>query len=604
MAQDEQSRAAAKTPRSLSGLLPFIRPYRGRVALAGLFLALAALSTLLFPVALKVLIDRGLVATDPGARVMALREHFLALFGVAAALGLFSAGRFYMVSWLGERITADLRNAVYAHVLKQSPEFFESTKTGEVLSRLTTDTTLVQTVVGSSLSMGLRNVVMGTGALVALVVTNPYVMTQVLGILVLVVLPGIYFGRRVRKLSRASQDRVADSSAIAAEVLAEIPVVQSYVQEGREAARFDLSTEDAFNTARKRTRVRAFLVAFMITATFGALLWGLYQGTQAVIAGHISAGHLGQTVVFVIIFVGAVAVLSEVYGDLLRAAGATERLMELLSATSPVGDPAQPVALPAVQGGSSVSFEQVTFHYPSRPDQAALEDFSLQIRAGETVALVGPSGAGKSTVFQLLLRFYDAQAGDVKLDGVSVRQTSLQALRQRVGIVPQDSTVFSTSALENIRYGRPEASDAQVHAAAQAAFAHDFISALPEGYNTYLGERGVRLSGGQRQRISIARAMLKNPPLLLLDEATSALDAESERVVQAALEAAMANRTTLVIAHRLATVLKADRIVVIDGGRIVDIGTHHQLVARGGLYARLAAMQFDLQPAAVAAAAA
>ena len=602
MAQDEQSRAAAKTPRSLSGLLPFIRPYRGRVALAGLFLALAALSTLLFPVALKVLIDRGLVATDPGARVMALREHFLALFGVAAALGLFSAGRFYMVSWLGERITADLRNAVYAHVLKQSPEFFESTKTGEVLSRLTTDTTLVQTVVGSSLSMGLRNVVMGTGALVALVVTNPYVMTQVLGILVLVVLPGIYFGRRVRKLSRASQDRVADSSAIAAEVLAEIPVVQSSVQEGREAARFDVSTEDAFNTARKRTRVRAFLVAFMITATFGALLWGLYQGTQAVIAGHISAGHLGQTVVFVIIFVGAVAVLSEVYGDLLRAAGATERLMELLSATSPVGDPAQPVALPAVQGGSSVSFEQVTFHYPSRPDQAALEDFSLQIRAGETVALVGPSGAGKSTVFQLLLRFYDAQAGDVKLDGVSVRQTSLQALRQRVGIVPQDSTVFSTSALENIRYGRPEASDAQVHAAAQAAFAHDFISALPEGYNTYLGERGVRLSGGQRQRISIARAMLKNPPLLLLDEATSALDAESERVVQAALEAAMANRTTLVIAHRLATVLKADRIVVIDGGRIVDIGTHHELVARGGLYARLAAMQFDLQPVAAAAA--
>ena len=602
MSQDEPLRAPAKSPRSLSGLLPFIRPYRGRVALAGLFLVLAALSTLFFPVALKVLIDQGLVAADPGARVMALREHFLALFGVAAALGLFSAARFYMVSWLGERITADLRNAVYAHVLKQSPEFFESTKTGEVLSRLTTDTTLVQTVVGSSLSMGLRNVVMGTGALVALVVTNPWVMTQVLGILVLVVLPSMYFGRRVRKLSRDSQDRVADSSAIAAEVLAEIPVVQSYVQEGREAARFDVSTEDAFNTARKRTRVRAFLVAFMITATFGALLWGLYQGTQAVIAGHISAGHLGQTVVFVIIFVGAVAVLSEVYGDLLRAAGATERLMELLAATSPVGDPAQPMALPEVQGGSSVTLDQVTFHYPSRPKQAALDGFSLQIRAGETVALVGPSGAGKSTVFQLLLRFYDAQAGAVKLDGVDVRQTSLHALRQRVGIVPQDSTVFSTSALENIRYGRPEATDAQVYAAAKAAFAHDFITQLPEGYNTYLGERGVRLSGGQRQRISIARAMLKNPPLLLLDEATSALDAESERVVQAALEAAMVNRTTLVIAHRLATVLKADRIVVIDGGRIVDIGTHHQLVARGGLYARLAAMQFDQQAVAAAAA--
>ena len=596
MTPENTQREAAATPRSLSGLLPFIRPYRSRVALAGLFLVLAAVSTLMFPVALKILIDQGLVATDPGARVMALREHFLALFAVAAALGTFSAARFYMVSWLGERITADLRNAVYAHVLRQSPEFFESTKTGEVLSRLTTDTTLVQTVVGSSLSMGLRNVVMGIGALLALVVTNPLIMTQVLGILVVVVLPSIYFGRRVRKLSRASQDRVADSSAIAAEVLSEIPVVQSYVQESREAARFDRSTEAAFITARKRTRVRALLVAFMITATFGALLWGLYQGTQAVLGGRISAGHLGQTVVFVIIFVGSVAVLSEVYGDLLRAAGATERLMELLAARSPVADPAKPQTLPSVRGGSAVAFEGVTFHYPSRPNTAALADFSLQVKAGETVALVGPSGAGKSTVFQLLLRFYDTQAGSVHIDGVPVRQASLAAMRQRVGIVPQDSTVFSTSALENIRYGRPEASDAEVFAAARAAYAHEFISALPEGYATYLGERGVRLSGGQRQRISIARAMLKNPPLLLLDEATSALDAESERFVQAALEAAMADRTTLVIAHRLATVLKADRIVVMDEGRIVDIGTHHELVARGGLYARLAAMQFDLQP--------
>jgi ATP-binding cassette subfamily B protein len=601
MAIEDTSRAAARTPRSLSGLLPFVRPYRGRVALAGLFLVLAALSTLAFPVALKVLIDQGLVAADPGERVLALREHFLALFGVAAALGLFSALRFYMVSWLGERITADLRNAVYAHVLRQSPEFFESTKTGEVLSRLTTDTTLVQSVVGSSLSMGLRNVVMGFGALAALVITNPWVMTQVLGILVLVVLPSIYFGRRVRSLSRDSQDRVADSSAIAAEVLTEMPVVQSYVQEAREAQRFDRSTEDAFATARKRTRVRALLVAFMITATFGALLWGLYQGTQAVIAGKISAGHLGQTVVFVIIFVGAVAVLSEIYGELLRAAGATERLMELLAATSPVADPAEPRPLAAVRGGSTVVFEDVSFHYPSRPKQEALSGFSLQVRAGETVALVGPSGAGKSTVFQLLLRFYDTQRGEIRIDGVPVRETSLQALRQRVGIVPQDSTVFSTSALENIRYGRPDASDAEVHAAARAAFAHEFISALPEGYATYLGERGVRLSGGQRQRISIARAMLKNPALLLLDEATSALDAESERVVQAALEAAMADRTTLVIAHRLATVLKADRIVVMDAGRIVDVGTHHELVARGGLYARLASMQFDLQPAAALA---
>jgi len=598
MAQDVPQRPAGSTPRSLSGLLPFIRPYRPAVLLAALFLVLAAASTLAFPVALKVLIDQGLVAAEPGARVMQLREHFLALFGVAAALGFFSAARFYVVSWLGERITADLRNAVYAHVLRQSPEFFESTKTGEVLSRLTTDTTLVQTVVGSSLSMGLRNVVMGAGALVALIVTNPWVMTQVLGILVLVVLPSLYFGRRVRKLSRASQDRVADSSAIAAEVLGEIPVVQSYVQEAREAQRFDRSTEDAFQTARKRTRVRAFLVAFMITATFGALLWGLYQGTQAVLEGRISAGHLGQTVVFVIIFVGAVAVLSEVYGDLLRAAGATERLMELLASRSPVDDPAAPKPLPPVRGGSALAFEHVTFHYPSRPKTAALQDFSLAVRPGETVALVGPSGAGKSTVLQLMLRFYDVQAGRVTLDGVPLTQLALAELRQRIGIVPQDSTVFSTSALENIRYGRPGASDDEVFAAAKAAYAHDFIAALPEGYATYLGERGVRLSGGQRQRISIARAMLKNPPLLLLDEATSALDAESERVVQAALEAAMQDRTTVVIAHRLATVLKADRIVVMDGGRIVDIGTHAELVARGGLYARLAAMQFELQPAA------
>ena len=594
------ARAAAPTPRALSGLLPFVRPYRGRVALAGVFLVLAAASTLAFPVALKLLIDRGLVAADPGERLLALREHFVLLFGVAAALGAFSAARFYMVSWLGERITADLRNAVYAHVLRQSPEFFESTKTGEVLSRLTTDTTLVQTVVGSSLSMGLRNVVMGIGALLALIVTNPVVMTQVLGILVLVVLPSIYFGRRVRKLSRASQDRVADSSAIAAEVLSEIPVVQGFVQEAREAERFDRSTEAAFDTARRRSRVRALLVAFMITATFGALLWGLYQGTQAVINGQISAGHLGQTVVFVIIFVGAVAVLSEVWGDLLRAAGATERLMELLDAQSPVQDPPQPKPLPPVRGGSAVRFEGVTFHYPSRPRQPALADFSLDVRPGETVALVGPSGAGKSTVFQLLLRFYDVHAGRVLVDGVPVQDAALAALRERIAIVPQDSTVFSTSALENIRYGRPGASDDEVVAAAKAAFAHDFLLALPEGYQTYLGERGVRLSGGQRQRIAIARAMLKNPPLLLLDEATSALDAESERMVQRALEAAMADRTTLVIAHRLATVLKADRIVVMDGGRIVDSGTHDELVAREGLYARLAAMQFDLQPAATA----
>ena len=589
------ARSAAKSPRALRGLLPFLRPYRVRMALALLFLVGAAAATLALPLALRSLIDGGLMAADPGARVMALREHFVALFGVGVALGVFSALRFYMVSWLGERITADLRNAVYAHVVRQSPEFFETTQTGEVLSRLTTDTTLVQTVVGSSLSMGLRNMVMGVGALAMLVITNPRVMLPVMGMLALIVLPSVYVGRRVRRLSRASQDRVADASAIAAEVLNAIPVVQSYTQQRRESARFEAATERAFDTAVRRTRVRSVLVAFIISATFGALLWGLYQGTQAVLRGDITAGHLGQTVLYVIVLVSSVAVLSEVYGEVLRAAGATERLMELLHARSPVDEPARPVALPAAQGGSSVRFDHVTFHYPSRPAQAALRDFSLDVRPGETVALVGPSGAGKSTVLQLLLRFYDAQQGVVSVDGVPVNAVPLDELRGRIGIVPQDSTVFSASAMDNIRYGRPDAGDDEVFAAARAAFADDFIRALPEGYATHLGERGVRLSGGQRQRISIARVMLKNTPILLLDEATSALDAESERMVQAALEAAMQGRTTVVIAHRLATVLRADRIVVMEGGRIVDEGTHAELVARGGLYARLAAMQYGLE---------
>ncbi|MDP3170303.1 MAG: ABC transporter transmembrane domain-containing protein [Polaromonas sp.] len=593
MATSSSAALAPKgAPRSLSGLLPFLRPYRGRILLAMFFLVMAAVATLVFPLALRSLIDGGLDAADKGQALMALRTHFFELFGVAAALGLFSAGRFYMVSWLGERVTADLRNAVYGHVLRQSPEFFETTQTGEVLSRLTGDTTLVQTVVGSSLSMGLRNAVMGVGALGMLVYTNPRLMVQVLGVLVLIVLPSVWFGRRVRKLSRASQDRVADSSAIAAEVLNAIPVVQSYTAEARESARFDASTQEAFDTAVRRTRARSVLVAFIIIATSGALLWGLYQGTQAVLRGDITAGHLGQTVLYVIILAGATAVLGEVYGDLLRAAGATERLMELLETRSPVTSPSNPAAAPVLRAGSAIKFEAVDFHYPSRPLQAALNNFSLEVAPGETVAIVGPSGAGKSTVFQLLLRFYDPSSGRITLDSVPTRELALEDLRQRIGIVPQDAVIFSSSALENIRYGKPGASDAETKAAAQAAFAHDFIMTLPEGYDTFLGERGVRLSGGQRQRIAIARAMLKNSPLLLLDEATSALDAESERMVQAALESAMKGRTTLVIAHRLATVQQADRIIVLDHGKLVEQGTHDSLVAANGVYARLAALQF------------
>ena len=590
-------RAKAKSPKSLSGLLPFLRPYKGRIALAGFFLVMAAVSTLVFPLALRSLIDGGLVNADTssagkGNQLMLLRTHFFELFGVAAALGLFSAGRFYMVSWLGERVTADLRNAVYGHVLKQSPQFFETTQTGEVLSRLTGDTTLVQTVVGSSLSMGLRNLVMGVGAIGMLVYTNPYLMLQIIGALFVIVAPSIIFGRRVRKLSRASQDRVADSSAIAAEVLNAIPVVQSYAAEDREAERFNESSTNAFNVALRRTKARTVLVAFIIIATSAALLWGLYQGTQAVMRGDITAGHLGQTVVYVIILASASAVLGETYGDLLRAAGATERLMELLETSSPIHSPLKPTPAPVIIAGSAIEFEAVNFNYPSRPLQSALSDFSMRVAPGETIAIVGPSGAGKSTVFQLLLRFYDPQVGRIVLDGVATRDMSLTDLRQRVGIVPQDAVIFSTSALENIRYGKPQASDDEVKSAAKAAFADEFIKALPEGYDTFLGERGVRLSGGQRQRVAIARAMLKNSPLLLLDEATSALDAESERMVQAALESAMKGRTTLVIAHRLATVQQANRILVLDHGKLVEQGTHAELVARGGVYARLAALQF------------
>ena len=577
------------SPKSLSGLFPFIRPYRAQVVLAGLFLILAAGTTLAFPWALKVLIDQGLVAGS-GSDVLA--EKFMELFLVAAALAVFSAGRFYTVSWLGEKITADVKNKVYAHVLEQSPTFFETTQSGEVLSRLTSDTTLVQTVVGSSLSMGLRNLVMGLGAVGMLVWTNPWLMLQVIGLLVVVVFPSVYLGRRVRRLSRASQDRVADSSAIASEVLNAISVVQSYTAEKREAERFTSSTAQALGTALRRTRARSVLVGFIILTSSAALLWGLYLGTLSVRAGHTTAGELGQTIVYVILLASAFAVLGEVYGDVLRAAGATERLMELLHAPSEVSSPDHPQEAPWPVNGSSLVLRGVNFNYPSRPTQQALNGLSGEVRAGQTVAIVGPSGAGKTTLFSLLMRFYTPQQGELLLDGVPIAQMDLQALRQRIGVVPQEAVVFSGTVMENIRYGRPEATQAEVMAAAHAAFAQEFIAELPSGYDTYLGDRGVRLSGGQRQRIAIARAILKNPPLLLLDEATSALDANSERMVQAALETAMQGRTTLVIAHRLATVQRADCIWVLDKGRLVEQGTHDELIQRGGLYASLAALQF------------
>jgi ATP-binding cassette, subfamily B, bacterial len=568
----------------------FLFPYRWRVVGAFIALSITAAATLGLGQGLKGLIDSGFSGGDSTT----LDQALLLLVGLSVIIAFGTFARFYLVSWLGERVVADLRKAVFDRVLSLHPGFFEVTKTGEILSRLTTDTTLLQSVIGSSASMALRSALNFLGGMVMLFVTNAKLAGLVLLVVPIVVVPILIYGRRVRKLSRVSQDRVADVGAFAEESFNAIQTVQAFTHETEDRKRFDVQVKNAFDTAIRRTWARGLLSAIVILLVFNAIAVILWIGGQGVLSGEISGGELAAFVFYASVVAFSVGIISEVFGELQRAAGATERLIELLEVEPEILAPANAISMPDPSQGR-VHFDGVTFHYPSRPDMPALVDFTLDIKAGETIALVGPSGAGKSTVFQLLLRFYDPEMGRVVVDDVNVSSADPQNVRQRMALVPQDPVLFGTDGWENIRFGRPEASNEDVRLAADAAAASEFLDELPNGFGTFLGEKGMRLSGGQRQRISIARAVLRDPAILLLDEATSALDAENERLVQTALEKLMVGRTTLIIAHRLATVLNADRIAVIDKGRMVAIGTHFELIKNNPLYARLAALQFGMK---------
>jgi ATP-binding cassette subfamily B protein len=573
--------------KPLRAVIPFIRPYKGTLTVAIIVLLATSAATGSLPVAARYLIDNG-IATGNSEQI---DFYFKLVLGVILVISVLAAARLYLITWLGERVVTDIREQVYDHVIRQDPTFFEVTKTGEVLSRLTTDTTLVQSISGVGISIALRSTVMLFISIAGVLYTSPKLTLIILLLVPAVVGPIIWIARKVRGLSRTAQDKIADSSGMANETLNAIQTVQAFTLEELQSSRFGESVEAAFFAAVQRIRVRFVMSFGSMFLLFGAITAVLWLGTREVMAGSMQAGELAQFVIFTVLLGSSGAMLSEMWGEVQRAAGAMERLIELLEARPAIEAPENPVALP-VPGDGRIDFDDVNFSYPSRPDTLAMDQFTLNIAPGETVAFVGPSGAGKSTTFQLLLRFYDPASGVIRIDGVDIAAADPQDVRARIGLVPQETVVFGTSALENIRYGRPDASDAEVRAAAEAAAADEFISRLPEGYDTFLGEKGARLSGGQRQRIAIARAILKNPPILLLDEATSSLDAESERLVQEALELLMENRTTIIIAHRLATVLKANRIVVIDEGRIRAIGTHSELVSKDPLYARLAQLQF------------